>query len=276
MSLFLAEKGPGFTVSRKLEKLGLQGHRQRRTGVRRLPCAGGPADRRRRGPRPETRIVRPGTWPHQRPSRGIGSRRRRWTAPCVTRTAENLRQGRSLEHQAIQLKLADMATRTEAARLLPARRGRTVRPGRPLRHGSRHGQAVRHRGGTENVTEVMRVHGGYGYSNEFMVERLYRDAPLLVIGEGTSELQRIIIARQLVRGSRRDAGARGLRVLAVEQYGAGPYGSMQLAESGPRSSRSRTPPMVVTSAPVGPFSRASMTSISFRYLTLTSVRSPST
>jgi alkylation response protein AidB-like acyl-CoA dehydrogenase len=44
----------------------------------------------------------------------------------------------------------------------------------------------------------MRIHGGYGYSKEFNVERLYRDAPLLVIGEGTNELQRIIIARQLI------------------------------------------------------------------------------
>ena len=50
----------------------------------------------------------------------------------------------------------------------------------------------------ENAAEAMRVHGGYGYSTEFPVERLYRDAPLLVIGEGTNELQRIIIARQLV------------------------------------------------------------------------------
>jgi alkylation response protein AidB-like acyl-CoA dehydrogenase len=46
--------------------------------------------------------------------------------------------------------------------------------------------------------ESMRIHGGYGYSKEFLVERLYRDAPLLVIGEGTNELQRIIIARQLI------------------------------------------------------------------------------
>jgi len=50
----------------------------------------------------------------------------------------------------------------------------------------------------ENSLESMRIHGGYGYSKEFDVERLYRDAPLLAIGEGTNELQRIIIARQLV------------------------------------------------------------------------------
>jgi alkylation response protein AidB-like acyl-CoA dehydrogenase len=46
--------------------------------------------------------------------------------------------------------------------------------------------------------EAMRIHGGYGYSKEFTVERLYRDAPLLVIGEGTNELQRMITARQLI------------------------------------------------------------------------------
>ena len=52
--------------------------------------------------------------------------------------------------------------------------------------------------GQENSLEAMRIFGGYGYSKEYNVERLYRDAPLLVIGEGTNELQRIIIARQLV------------------------------------------------------------------------------
>ena len=50
----------------------------------------------------------------------------------------------------------------------------------------------------ENAMEAMRIHGAYGYSKEFPIERLYRDAPLLVIGEGTNELQRIIIARQLI------------------------------------------------------------------------------
>ena len=50
-----------------------------------------------------------------------------------------------------------------------------------------------------NATESMRIHGAYGYSKEFDVERLYRDAPLLCIGEGTNELQRILIARQLIQ-----------------------------------------------------------------------------
>jgi alkylation response protein AidB-like acyl-CoA dehydrogenase len=50
----------------------------------------------------------------------------------------------------------------------------------------------------EVATEAMRIHGGYGYSKEYVIERLYRDAPLMCIGEGTNEMQRIIIARQLV------------------------------------------------------------------------------
>ena len=50
----------------------------------------------------------------------------------------------------------------------------------------------------DNAQECMRIFGGYGYSTEFPVERLYRDAPLMCIGEGTNEMQRIIIARQLI------------------------------------------------------------------------------
>jgi alkylation response protein AidB-like acyl-CoA dehydrogenase len=53
----------------------------------------------------------------------------------------------------------------------------------------------------ENSIEAMRIHGAYGYSKEYNVERLYRDAPLLTIGEGTNEMQRIIIAKQLIERS---------------------------------------------------------------------------
>jgi alkylation response protein AidB-like acyl-CoA dehydrogenase len=53
----------------------------------------------------------------------------------------------------------------------------------------------------ENATEAMRIHGAYGYSPEYNIERYYRDAPLLCIGEGTNELQRLIIAKQLVERS---------------------------------------------------------------------------
>ena len=57
---------------------------------------------------------------------------------------------------------------------------------------------IESRSGLENSTESMRIHGAYGYSKEYDIERLYRDAPLTCIGEGTNEMQRIIIARQLI------------------------------------------------------------------------------
>ena len=102
------------------------------------------------------------------------------------------------QHQAIQLKLADMATQIHAARLLTQDAARTYDRG--LRCDMEAGMAKLFATETAvNVSlEAMRIHGGYGYSKEFVVERIYRDAPLLVIGEGTNELQRIIIARQLV------------------------------------------------------------------------------
>ena len=50
----------------------------------------------------------------------------------------------------------------------------------------------------ENALDAMRIHGGYGYSKEFPIERMFRDAPLLLIGEGTNEIQRVVIARQLI------------------------------------------------------------------------------
>ncbi len=101
-------------------------------------------------------------------------------------------------HQAIQLKLADMVTRVEAARLLTYRAAEAYDRGE--RCDMEAGMAKLHatEAAVSNSMDSMRVHGGYGYSKEFPVERFYRDAPLLTIGEGTNELQRIIIARQLI------------------------------------------------------------------------------
>ena len=102
------------------------------------------------------------------------------------------------EHQAIQIKLADMATRTEAARLLTYQAAAAYDSGRRSDMEAGMAKLFATEAAVENSLESMRVHGGYGYSKEFNVERLYRDAPLLAIGEGTNEMQRIIIARQLV------------------------------------------------------------------------------
>ena len=102
------------------------------------------------------------------------------------------------EHQAIQLKLADMATRLEASRLLT--RNAAERKAAGLRCDVEAGMAKLFASETalELATEAMRIHGGMGYTTEMPVERYYRDAPLMVIGEGTNEIQRLVIARGLL------------------------------------------------------------------------------
>ena len=101
------------------------------------------------------------------------------------------------EHQAIQIKLADMATRVEAARLLVDSAARAYDKGQRCDMEAGMAKLFATEAALENATEAMRIHGAYGYSKEYNVERYFRDAPLLCIGEGTNELQRIIIARQL-------------------------------------------------------------------------------
>ena len=102
------------------------------------------------------------------------------------------------EHQAIQLKLGEMATRTQAARLLVYAAAAAYDRGERCDMEAGMAKYFATEAAFENAHEALRIHGGYGYSKEFAVERLYRDAPLLCIGEGTNEMQRIIIARQLI------------------------------------------------------------------------------
>jgi alkylation response protein AidB-like acyl-CoA dehydrogenase len=103
------------------------------------------------------------------------------------------------EHQAIQLKLADMATKIEASRLLIA--SAAEKKDRGERCDLEAGMAKLFASETagEVVMDAMRIFGGNGYAKDFPVERYYRDAPLLIIGGGTNELQRIIIAKSLIQ-----------------------------------------------------------------------------
>jgi alkylation response protein AidB-like acyl-CoA dehydrogenase len=202
MSMLLAEKGPGFTVSRKLEKLGYKGidsaelvFQDYRVPVERL--IGGMEGRGLQHALSGLELGRINV-----AARGVG----------IAQAAldESLRYAQVrvtfgvpiAQHQAIQLKLADMATRTEAARLLVRRAADIFDRGGRCDMEAGMAKLFATEAALENATEAMRVHGGYGYSTEFPVERLYRDAPLLVIGEGTNELQRIIIARQLIARNR--------------------------------------------------------------------------
>ena len=103
------------------------------------------------------------------------------------------------EHQAIQFKLADMATQVEAARLLTMRAARLKDAGERSDLEAGMAKLFASEAGRFCVEESFRIHGGYGYSKEYEIERLYRDAPLLLIGEGTSEIQRMVIGRKLLQ-----------------------------------------------------------------------------
>jgi alkylation response protein AidB-like acyl-CoA dehydrogenase len=102
------------------------------------------------------------------------------------------------QHQAIQFKLADMGTQVEAARLLTRKAAQMKDAG--IRSDIEAGMAklFASEAGRFVVEESFRIHGGYGYSKEYEIERLYRDAPLLLIGEGTSEIQKMVIGRKLL------------------------------------------------------------------------------
>jgi alkylation response protein AidB-like acyl-CoA dehydrogenase len=107
--------------------------------------------------------------------------------------------GRAIaQHQAIQFKLADMGTKVEAARLLTQKAARLKDAGERSDLEAGMAKLFASETGKEVVEESFRIHGGYGYSKEYEIERLYRDAPLLLIGEGTSEIQRMVIGKKLL------------------------------------------------------------------------------
>ena len=198
MSLFLAEKGPGFTVGRKLEKLGYKGIDSAELifSDYRIPAdrlIGGAEGRGLQQALGGLELGRINV-----AARGVG------VAQAALDEAVAYSQVRKTfgkpicEHQAIQLKLADMATQVCAARLLVEDAARAYDKGERCDMEAGMAKLFASEAAINVSLEAMRIHGGYGYSKEFMVERLYRDAPLLVIGEGTNELQRIIIACQLI------------------------------------------------------------------------------
>jgi alkylation response protein AidB-like acyl-CoA dehydrogenase len=106
------------------------------------------------------------------------------------------------EHQAIQFKLADMATKVEAARLLTMKAARMKDAGERSDLEAGMAKLFASETGKEVVEDCFRIHGGYGYSKEYEIERLYRDAPLLLIGEGTSEIQKMVIGKKLLERDR--------------------------------------------------------------------------
>ncbi|MFK7945792.1 MAG: acyl-CoA dehydrogenase family protein [Paracoccaceae bacterium] len=197
MSLFIAEKGDGFAHSKKLEKLGYKGIDSAELIFDdfRLPgfnLIGG------EGSGMACAISGLELGRVNIAARGVG------VAQAALDQAVKYSQQRQTfgkpihEHQAIALKLGDMATRTEAARLLTRQAADALDRGDRCDYEAGMAKLFATEAALENATEAMRIHGGYGYSKEFIVERLYRDAPLLCIGEGTNEIQRLLIAKRLI------------------------------------------------------------------------------
>ena len=105
------------------------------------------------------------------------------------------------EHQTIQIKLADMATNLEAARLLTQNAAAKKQAGERADVEAGMAKLFASETAFSNATEAMRIHGGVGYTTDLAVERYFRDAPLMLIGEGTNEIQRLVIARGLLSRS---------------------------------------------------------------------------
>jgi len=199
MSLLLIEKGPGFKVARKLEKLGYRGIDTGEFTFEdcRVPASNLVGISEGRGLQQVLNGLELGRI--NVAARGAGLAR-----ACLEESLRyaQLRKtfGKPIcEHQAIQVKLADMATRVEAARLLVESAARAYDAGGRCDLEAGMAKLYASEAALENSLEAMRIHGAYGYSKEFNIERYYRDAPLLAIGEGTNEVQRIIIARELVK-----------------------------------------------------------------------------
>jgi alkylation response protein AidB-like acyl-CoA dehydrogenase len=108
--------------------------------------------------------------------------------------------GKSIsEHQAIQFKLAEMATKIEAARLLIYKAARQKDEGKDYIESAAMAKLFASDVAMWATTEAVQIHGGYGYVKEFHVERLMRDAKITQIYEGTSEIQKLVIAREILR-----------------------------------------------------------------------------
>ncbi len=131
-------------------------------------------------------------------ARAVGVARAAFDA-AIAYARERRTMGKPIgEHQAIQMKLADMATKLEAARLLTKSAAERKQAGERADVEAGMAKLFASEAAFDIATEAMRIHGGVGYTTELPVERYYRDAPLMIIGEGTNEIQRLVIARGLL------------------------------------------------------------------------------
>jgi len=198
ISILLAEHGPGFTVSRDLPKLGYKGLESCEIVFDGYECPGEAllGDREGQGFRQMMGGLELGRI--QVAARAVG----------VARAAfeDSMRYAQQREtfgqpiwrHQAVGHRLADMATRVDAARLLTLRAAAALDAGQRSDLEAGMAKLFASEACLQVTSDAIKVHGGYGFSAEFDVERYYRDAPLMVVGEGTNDIQRNVIIRQLI------------------------------------------------------------------------------
>lgn len=199
ITAFLAEKGPGFKVGRHLDKLGYRGLDTCEITFQDFRV---PADSVIGGEEGKGFIqVMDGL---ESGRINVAARAVGVAAAALEAALKYAQQRKTFgkpiaQHQAIQLMLADMATKVQASRLLvhdaAAKKDRGERC--DLEAGMAKLFASEACG--QVTLDAMRIHGGYGYIKEYPLERYYRDAPLMIIGEGTNEIQKLVIARNLLK-----------------------------------------------------------------------------
>ncbi|MFD9950092.1 acyl-CoA dehydrogenase family protein [Nonomuraea sp. NPDC059023] len=201
MSVLLVDAGtPGFTVSRDLPKLGYKGTETCEVALQdvRVPVSallGGEEGRGMQQVLSGLEIGRVNI-----AARAVGVAQAAYDAALsYSRQREAFGQPIA-EFQAVQLKLADLATEIQAARLLTYWAASQADGGKRVDMEAAMAKYFASEVALKASLESMRIHGGYGYSQEYVVERLYRDAPLMAIGEGTNDVQRLVIAKALISG----------------------------------------------------------------------------
>ena len=199
ISILLAEHGPGFTVSRDLPKLGYKGVESCELAFDdfRVPAAALLGGTEGEGFAQMMRGLEIGRIQVASRALGVG----RAAFEDALRYAQQRESfGKPIwQHQAVGAYLADMATKLEAARQLVRYAARRYDSGERSDMEAGMAKLFASETAMEVALNAVRIHGGYGYSTEFDVERYFRDAPLMIVGEGTNEIQRNVIARQLVQ-----------------------------------------------------------------------------
>jgi len=198
MSVLLIDSGtPGFTIGKDIPKMGYKGPESCEVILDevRVPVENLLGGVEGRGMQQVLSALETGRLNIAARSVGIAARA---YEEAVKYAKSRMAFGKSIsEFQAIQLKIADMATDLQAARLLTYWAAAEADQGKRVDLQTAQAKVFASEVAIQNSLRAMQVHGGYGYSTEYEIERLYRDAPLMSIGEGTNDIMRMVIAKQI-------------------------------------------------------------------------------